>query len=295
MTEVVQQVVNGVSLGATYALLALGLAIVFSILHLINFAHGELITIPAYVMYGLFLLGVPWALYVPVAILSGMVAAVLMERLAFRPVRNQSPATMLLTSLGVAIIIQGLLQTLISPRERGVPQPKLLLSSVEVAGLRLSVHALLTISVTALALAGLVLLLRRTGVGVAMRAAADDFDATRLMGIRADRVIATAFGLSGLLAGIASVLILARRGSVHPLMGLSPVLKAFIATVLGGFGNLWGAVAGGFLIGFVEVMLRVGLPSGLAGFVDGFLFTFIGVLLFFRPSGLFAAREVIRV
>ena len=295
MIEVLQQIVNGASLGSTYALLALGLAIVFSILHLINFAHGELITIPAYAMYGMYLLGAPWFLYAPAAVVAAVAAALLMERFAFRPVRSASPSTMLLTSLGLSIIIQGLFQTVISPRERGLPQPNWLLSSVDVAGLRLQVHEILTLTVTTLALIGLVQLLRRTHIGLAMRAAAHDFDATRLMGIRAGRVIATAFAISGLLAGMASVLILARRGSVHPLMGLAPVLKAFIATVLGGFGNLWGAALGGFMIGMVEVGLRAGLPDGLVGFADGFLFLFIGVVLFFRPSGLFAVKEVTRV
>lgn len=295
MIEVIQQAVNALSLGATYALLALGLAIVFSILHLINFAHGELITIPGYAMYGLFLLGVPWYLYAPLAVLAGVGAALAMERFAFRPVRSASPSTMLLTSLGLSIIIQGLLQTTISPRERGLPQPDWLLSSVEVAGLRLQVHEILTLTLTAGVLIGLVQLLRRTHIGLAMRAAAHDFDATRLMGIRAGRVIATAFAISGLLAGMASVLFLARRGSVHPLMGLDPVLKAFIATVLGGFGNLWGAAAGGFMIGIVEVGLRAGLPDSLVGFADGFLFIVIGAVLFFRPGGLFAQMEVTRV
>ncbi len=294
MTEFGQQLLNAVSLGGIYALLALGLAIVFSILHLINFAHGELITLPGYAMYGLYLLGAPWAAFAAVSILVGVVAALGMERIAFRPVRHASPATMLLTSLGLSIIIQGFLQMLISPREKAVPQPGWLLASYELGGLRVQTQQVAAVAVTFVALAALTLLLRRTRTGIAMRAAAEDIDATRLMGIRANRVIAAAFALSGLLAALAGLLILARRGTVHPSMGLLPVLKAFVATVLGGFGSLGGAVVGGFLLGFLEVALRAWLPDDITGFTDGLLFAIVGLILFIRPNGLFGKVDVVR-
>lgn len=295
MSDVLQQLLNGMSLGATYALLALGLAIVFSILHLVNFAHGELIAIPAYVMLGLHSLGLPWVALAVAAVLSGTVAALAMERLAFRPVRHASPTTMLLTSFGLSIIIQSLFQIFVSPRPRAVPQPDWLRASFQVAGLRFQAEHLLTIGVTAVALLALLTLLRRTFIGTAMRAAAEDFDAVRLMGIKANRVIAAAFAISGALAGIAAVLILSRRGTVNPHMGLMPVLSAFVANVIGGIGNLWGAVLGGFLLGFVEVALRAWLPGSVGGFTTGFLFLFVGILLLFRPEGLFGARQAVRV
>jgi branched-chain amino acid transport system permease protein len=294
LTEFAQQLLNAISLGGIYALLALGLAIVFSILHLINFAHGELITLPGYAMYGMYLLGVPWAAFAVLSVLVGVVAALAMERVAFRPVRNASPATMLLTSLGLSIIIQGLLQMFVSPREKAVPQPDWLLSSYELAGLRVQTQQVAAVVVTFVALIALTLLLRRTRTGIAMRAAAEDIDATRLMGIRANRVIATAFALSGALAALAGLLILARRGTVHPSMGLLPVLKAFVATVLGGFGSLGGAVVGGFVLGFLEVALRAWLPGDITGFTDGLLFAIVGLILFVRPNGLFGKVEVVR-
>jgi branched-chain amino acid transport system permease protein len=292
--ETGQQILNAISLGGIYALLALGLAIVFSILHLINFAHGELITLPAYAMYGMYLLGVPWVAFAAISILVGVVAALAMERIAFRPVRDASPATLLLTSLGLSIIIQALLQILISPRERAVPQPDWLLDSFEVAGLRVQAVQLLAIAVTIVSLVALTMIIQRTRMGIAMRAAAEDFDATRLMGISANRVVAVAFALSGLLASLAAILLLARRGTVHPSMGLLPVLKAFVATVLGGFGSLAGAAVGGFLLGFLEVALRAWLPQDVAGFTEGMLFAIVGFLLFLRPNGLFGRAEVVR-
>lgn len=292
--ETGQQILNAISLGGIYALLALGLAIVFSILHLINFAHGELITLPAYAMYGMYLLGAPWVAFAAISIPVGVVAALAMERIAFRPVRDASPATLLLTSLGLSIIIQALLQMLISPRERAVPQPDWLLDSFQVAGLRVQAVQLLAIVVTIVSLVALTVIIKRTRMGIAMRAAAEDFDATRLMGISANRVVAVAFALSGLLASLAAILLLARRGTVHPSMGLVPVLKAFVATVLGGFGSLAGAAVGGFLLGFLEVALRAWLPQDVAGFTEGMLFAIVAFLLFFRPNGLFGRAEVVR-
>jgi len=290
-----QQAINGLSLGSTYALLALGLAIVFSILHLVNFAHGEILTVSAYAMLGVRNLGLPWIASIVLGVAVAVLTAVAMERVAFRPVRHASPTTMLLTSFGVSIMIQAVLVIFISPRPKAVPQPDWLATAVTVGGLRLQSVQLLTLGATAAALGVLVVVMRRSLMGLAMRGASEDFDAVRLMSIRANRVIMSAFAMSGFLAGIAAVLLLARSGSVTPTMGLLPVLMAFVANVIGGIGNLTGAVVGGFVLGFVEVMLRAWLPVGVNGFTTGFLFLFVAVLLLLRPEGLFGARTATRV
>jgi branched-chain amino acid transport system permease protein len=149
--------------------------------------------------------------------------------------------------------------------------------------------------VTALALIALVMFLRRSLSGVAMRAAAEKFDILRLMGVRADRVITWAFAVSGFLAGIAGVFIVARRGAVDPFMGFVFVLKAFVAAVLGGFGSLIGAVLGGFALGILEVSLEVALPSSVAGFRDAFVFALVGLVLIVRPQGIFGERERVEI
>ena len=141
----------------------------------------------------------------------------------------------------------------------------------------------------------LLYLLRRTIIGKAMRAAAEDFNAVRLMGVKANAVIVTAFAISGLLAGLAAVLILARRGGVNPHMGVFLGINAFVANVIGGLGNLWGALAGGFALGFVEVMLRAWLPAGVSGFTTGFVFLFVAVALVLRPGGIFGETSAERV
>jgi branched-chain amino acid transport system permease protein len=293
VTELIQQIVNALSLGGTYALLALGLAIVFSILRLVNFAHGELLTITGYAM--LFLLGasLPFWLVVPLAVLAASVAAMLMERIAFRPVRGADPSSLLLTSLAVSIILQVIFQDTISARPRGLEIPSKLSESFVLGGIRIGVLQAISIAVTVVLLLLLTLFLRRTVVGIAMRAAAEDFSVTRLMGIRANRIIMAAFAASGLLAGVAGFLWVSQRGTVDPLLGFVPVLKAFIAAVIGGLGSLTGAVAAGFLLGSLEVMLQAYLPPSMSSYRDVFVWLFVLVILLWRPNGLFASREAV--
>jgi branched-chain amino acid transport system permease protein len=284
--QLVQQFVNAVSLGGVYALLALGLAMVFSIMGLINFAHGELMTIGGYALFFTLSSGLPFGLAAVVAIAASALAAALMERVAFRPVRGAGGATLLLTSFAVSIILQILFQNLISARPKVVRFPGFLSGAIEVGSFQLSVISAVSMGVTAVMLAALVVFLRRTLVGIAMRAAAENFSATRLMGIEANRVVATAFTISGILAGVSAILWVAQRGAVDPLMGLLPVLKAFIAVVVGGLGSLTGAVAGGFLLGFIEVTLQATLPSGLLPFADAFALSLVIAVLLIRPQGL---------
>jgi branched-chain amino acid transport system permease protein len=295
VTDFLQQILNGVSLGSTYALLALGLAIVFSIVGLVNFAHGELITVCGYVMLAGLSLGLPWWAYALLGVLGTILAAVAMERLAFRPVRSASPLTMMLTSLGVSIGIAAAFETFVSPRVKAVPAPEWVSAAVHVGSLRIQAEHLLTIGVTAVAILLLLLLLKRTVIGKAMRAASEDYGAVRLMGVKANAIVVSAFAISGLLAGLAAVLILARRGAVNPHMGMFLGINAFVANVIGGLGNLWGAVAGGFALGFVEVALRAWLPAGMSGFTTGFVFLFVAIALVVRPRGLFGESSAERV
>jgi len=284
--------VNAVALGGTYALLALGLAVVFSIMGLINFAHGELMTIAGYVLMYCGIVGIPFVLGVPLAVASAMLAAMAMERVAFRPVRNASGATLLVTSFAVAMILQVLFQNLISPRSQPVIVPDLLGQSITIGGLVIGVNKLFAIAATLVMLVALETFMTRQKHGIAMRAAAEDFAIARLMGIRANTVIAAAFALSGLLAGVAAVLWVSQRASVDPLMGFTPVLKAFIAAILGGLGSLRGAVAGGFVLGFIEVLLAAFLPSDWQEFREPIGLSLVVLMLVLRPNGLIPAATL---
>ncbi|MCF4098394.1 branched-chain amino acid ABC transporter permease [Maritalea mediterranea] len=287
-----QQTVNAFALGGTYALLALGLAVVFSIMGLINFAHGELMTIAGYVLMYCGLAGISFVFAVPLALLASTFAAVLMERVAFRPVRNSSGATMLVTSFAVAMILQVLFQNLISVRSQPVLLPEALSGSIMIGGLVIGVNKLVAIISTVIMLIFLDRFLSKQKYGIAMRAAAEDFAVARLMGIRANTVIAGAFAISGLLAGVAAILWVSQRASVDPLMGFTPVLKAFIAAILGGLGSLRGAVAGGFLLGFIEIYLAAFLPPALQEFRDPIGLGLVVLVLLMRPNGLLPAASL---
>ncbi len=294
MDVVIQQFVNALSLGGIYALLALGLAIVFSIVRLINFAHGEIMTVGGYGVFVCLLFGLPIPLAILAGILASVVTAMLMERVAFRAMRGASVVSLLITSFAISEILKVLFQNGISARPKPIQLPASLSGSYEFAGLTIGVIPTISIFTTLCALTGLTLFLRRTETGMAMRAAAEDFEMLRLLGVRANRVVAAAFALSGLLAGIAAVVWTAQRGSVDPLMGFYPVLKAFIATVLGGLGSLSGAVLGGFLVGTFEVFSQAFLPDSLSPYRDAIVLSAVIAVLLVRPDGLIPAAKVDR-
>lgn len=295
MDMFLQQLVNALSLGGTYALLALGLAVVFSIMGLINFAHGELMTAAGYGLCFALLSGLPFGIAIVIGLMIAMILAVMMERIAFRPVRNASGTTLLLTSFAVSAILRVIFQNFISARPKPVSMPMSLSGTIEIGGLHIGIIQAISILVTVFMLVGLTLFLRSTVLGRAMRAASEDFAMVRLMGIRANAVVATAFAISGLLAGVAGVLWVAQRGSVDPLMGFLPVLKAFIAAIIGGLGSLSGAVAGGFLLGFIEVFLQAYLPQSLLSYRDAFTILLVIAVLLFAPHGLLARKAVVKL
>ena len=289
---VVQQSLNALSFGAEYALIALGLAIVFSIMGLVNFAHGEVIAIGGYSMMVMAAIAFRNPIIIIVgAIFASVIMAVFLERIAFRPVRYADATTGLLTAFGVSLILQNLFLLLVSPRPIAVTSMYFLDWPIKLGSIRISSLQIFETVATLLAILFLVLFLKRSFLGIAMRAASLDFEMVRLMGIRANRVIATAFAISGLLAGIAAIFIIARRGAVDPTLGFNPVLKAFVACVVGGFGSLTGVVLGGFLLGALEVGMLVILPQSYGGMKDAFVFAVIAIILVWRPEGILSPQK----
>lgn len=281
-----QQCINGLALGGTYALIALGLSLVFSILGLINFAHGELLTITGYSMAGAVALGFPLPVAIVAGILAAGLAAILMELIAFRPMRGASPMVMILTSFAISAILQTLFQALISPRAVPVPVPAALMQVVSLGPVDAGALQVLSIVLSLVGLSLLTWLYYRSRMGAALRAAAEDFETVKLMGMNSNWLISVSFALSGVLAGIAGVLWVFQRGSVDPMMGSIPLLWSFIAVVIGGLGSLSGAVAGGFLLGFLEVLLRAILPSEVLPYREAIELLILISVLFARPSGL---------
>jgi branched-chain amino acid transport system permease protein len=289
MTETVQQIVNWLSLGGIYALLALGVAVVFSILGLINFAHGELVTISGYSMLVLFGAGLPWPLVFVAGILCAGLAAVLMERVAFRPVRGAPQVTVLLTSLALSLIIQNVFLLFVGARPKSVGLPSWTSANFEVGGVVLQWIDIVTLGVTARVLVALTVYLRRSIRGIALRAAAEDFNVTRLMGIPAQRIVIGAFAVSGLLAGVAAIFFLSQTALVGPTTGFTPLLKGFIAAVIGGLGSLTGAVAGGYLLAGLEILFQATLPAELLPTADAVVFGIVVLILLVRPHGILGA------
>jgi branched-chain amino acid transport system permease protein len=290
MSSVAQNVVDAVSLGSLYALFALGIALIFGIMRLINFAHGELIMLAAYTV--VLLAGAPFLVVVFGSLAVAIAAALLMDRVAFKPVRGANAATLLVTSFAVSFLVQNLLILTEGSTPKATSISTSITKSVDIGGVAISRLDIVTVATTIILLAALGAFLSRTAMGIQMRAAAENFDVARLMGVRADRVIATAFAISGLLAGVGALLLVAETGTVSPTLGLNPVLVAFVATVMGGLSTLSGAVLGGYVLGAVTVALQVALPIELRSYRDAIAYAIVILVLVARPQGLVVSRAV---
>lgn len=284
-------IINTISLGSLYAMLALGLVIIYGILRLVNFAYGELIMVGGYT---LFLLAgftpLPWLFIALLAVLVAMFTSLFTELVAFRPVREKSLTAMLVTSFAVSTLLQNGALLIISPRARAVVLPQIFQTSVMIAGTSVPWRNILTILTSLVMLVLLTLLLRHTVLGIALRAAADNFTMTRMLGVPANTVISAAFAISGIMAGIVAIFWISRSATVTPTLGAPPLLVAFVATVIGGMRSLTGAVVGGFVYAIVISLLGVLLPPGLLEFREAFMFVFVIIILLFRPQGLISSK-----
>jgi len=284
-------IINTISLGSLYAMLALGLVIVYGILRLVNFAYGELIMIGGYVLY--LLTGfspLPWLVVAVLAVLVAMFTSLFTELVAFRPVREKSLTAMLITSFAVSTLLQNGALLIISPRARAVTLPLIFQTSIVIAGTSVPWRNILTILTCIVTLTLLILLLRHTVLGISLRAAADNFTMTRMLGVPANTVISSAFAISGIMAGIVSIVWIGRSASVTPTIGAPPLLVAFVATVIGGMRSLTGAVVGGFVYAIIISLLGIFLPPDLLQFRDAFMFVIVIIILLFRPQGLIISK-----
>ena len=289
MTTFLQQLVNGLSLGSIYALIALGYTMVYGVLRLINFAHGDVYMVGAYAGYYLSrkLKGDEPSLVGALVVMLGAmlvcaVLGVIIERFAYRPVRRAARLTLLITAIGVSLFIENGAQLVFGPDPKFFPSlaPR---ADFIVGGVRLTSEQLTVIAVSFLLMLLLRFFILKTRTGKAMRAVSFNLDAAKLMGISTDRIIAITFGLGSALAAAAGVLIGMQIPKIDPLMGIIYGLKAFIAAVLGGIGNVPGAVLGGLLIGTSEVMV-VGYLSST--YRDAIAFGILILVLLLRPQGI---------
>jgi len=281
-----QAIIDAIAVGALYALVAVGLGLVFGVMRLINFAYGEVITAGAYSLY--VTRNLPLSVSVVICFAVCVAMSLLIEEIAFRPLRGASPATTLVATFAVAIALEAVWLIAFTPQGKTAD----LLATLNQSATHGSVHIRwLTITELAagfLLLGGTALILARTTIGLQMRAAATDFRAARLLGVRANRVIRFAFVLAGVLAAVVSLLLTVSQPLVTPTFGLDVTILALVGAVLGGIDRLATATAGGFLIGFLISFLGDELPSSLSSFSTSFTFGVVILALLLRPAGLFA-------
>lgn len=303
MTEFLQQLLNGLSLGAIYALIALGYTMVYGVLRFINFAHSDVFMLGAFSGY---YLAPPVAQIFPTGSVAGAVVVLLsamaicagigvtIEYLAYRPLRRRPRLTVLITAIGVSLFIEFTCQhpKVLGPSPRTFP-PLLEARNLDFAGLAVGTNQIVVFVLTAILLAALTFVVQSTKVGTAMRAVAFNEQAAALMGVNINRIISFTFALGSALAGAGGILFAMSYTKIEPLMGVQTGLKAFVAAVLGGIGNLPGAALGGLVLGVVETF--AGGVRGLSNYRDGIAFAVLILILLFRPAGLLGRAQIEKV
>jgi branched-chain amino acid transport system permease protein len=282
-----QQVVNGLILGSMYALVAIGFSMIYGIVRLINFAHGEVVMIGAFVTLGLVqAYGAPIWLVALATLAAGGIVGLLIERAAFRPMRGAPQVTGFIASLAVSVMLQNLGILLLTAQPRNFSFPRWMQNQVDLWGAGVRVIDLCIMLSALFLLAGLFVLVRRTRFGMAMRATAENLDVARMMGININRTIMGAFVIGSSLAGIAGLMWGGKFGQIDPLLGFIPGLKSFVAAVIGGVGSIPGAILGGYILGLSEVLFVGLLPPQYAPYRDAFVFSTLIVILLVLPNGL---------
>ncbi len=300
--EFLQQVINGLSLGAFYALIALGYTMVYGILRFINFAHGDVFMIGAFCGYYLTPRVLPHfqGALVPVGVAVVLLATmsfcallgIVIEKLAYRPLRSRPKLTVLITAIGVSLLLEYGGQFLFGADPKSFPD-LITDSAIEGTGsLTITRSQVIALAVTFLLLGGLTFIVKRTKLGMAMRAVSNNATAAALMGVNIDTVISFTFGLGSALAGAAGILWSINNPSIDPLMGIFPGIKAFVAAVLGGIGSLPGAAVGGLILGLVETFVA---GSAWSTYKEAIAFAVLIGILLFRPAGLFGRLQAEKV
>lgn len=282
MNQFFMQFINGLNIGSIYALIALGYTMVYGIAKLINFAHGDVIMVGAYISFISMKFGLPWWLAVIISIVACAVLGVVMEKVAYKPLRNASRISLLITAIGISYLLQNAFQLIFGAN----PQPYhafITLPALNLGGISIQANYYITFSVSVVLMILLTLFVNKTTMGKAMRAVSEDEGAAKLMGINVDTTISLTFAIGCALAAIAGILYANCYPMINPTLGSLPGIKAFIAAVLGGIGSIPGAVLGAFILGMVEAMTKAYISSQLT---DTIVFAILILMLVFKPAGI---------
>jgi len=289
LQEFIQQLVNGFSLGAIYALIALGYTMVYGIIMLINFAHGDIMMVGAYVgFFSITVLGSDIVTAMVVAMISCALLGVIIEKVAYKPLRHSSRIAVLITAIGVSFFLEYITIFFLTPDQKVYPAQAFPLVNYHIMGVVVSNRDIFIIGSAIILMIILQYFIKRTKTGKAMRAVSLDREAAVLMGISVDRIISITFAIGSGLAAAAGVMIGIYYSTINPLMGIIPGLKAFIAAVLGGIGIIPGAMVGGFVIGILETLVS---GYGSSMYRDAVAFAVLILILLIKPTGLFGKNS----
>ncbi|MCX7710470.1 MAG: branched-chain amino acid ABC transporter permease [Clostridia bacterium] len=286
-----QHLTNGISLGSLYALIAIGYTMVYGILRLINFAHGDIFMMATYfAFYGVITFGVPWYIVFPIVILLTASLGMTLEVAAYRPLRNAPKISIMISAIGASFLLENLAIVIFGGVNKAFPTPEVFTGVVQLGPVSLQKLTFYIPIITVIFLVALLYLINHTKTGMAMRAVSKDHETAGVMGIDVNKTISITFGIGSALAAIGALMWGLKFPQIYPLMGVMPGLKCFIAAVIGGIGNIKGAVLGGFILGVGEIMLVAFLPSDYTGYRDAFAFILLIVVLLFRPTGIMGEK-----
>ncbi len=295
LTLFFQHLANALSLGSLYALIAIGYTMVYGILRLINFAHGDVFMLGSYLaFYGAAVLLLPWWGSLLLAVGVTTFFGVGLERVAYRPLRDSPRISVMVSAIGASFLIESLATVIFGGRPKGVQTPDWLNVIVNIGPITVMSVSLVIPVIAFVVLAVLLWIVHRTKTGMAMRAVSTDLDAARLMAIDVNKIVSFTFGTGSFLAALGGIMWSYKYPQLNPLMGVMPGLKCFIAAVIGGIGNITGAVLGGFLLGFIELMTVAFLPE-LSGYRDAFAFVLLIIVLLVKPTGLLGKNQAEKV
>lgn len=287
----IQQLLNGLSLGGAYALIAIGYTMVYGILRMINFAHGDIFMMAGY--FAIYSLAVfPWYVSLPVVILGTIALGVTIERIAYKPLRQAPRMSVMISAIGVAYLLENLANYLFTAMPQSYPQIDILKYVYTWGDITVSRVTILAPILTIVLTAILLFVVNHTKLGLAMRACSKDQDTARIMGIKVDSVITMTFVIGCGLAAIGSIIYFTDRNTVQPYSGSLPGLKCFVAAVLGGIGSIPGAVVGGFIVGICQIAITA---AGYSVFSDAFTFVLLIIILLVRPMGIFGEKATDKV
>lgn len=290
-TTLTQHLLTGISLGGAYALIAIGYTMVYGILRLINFAHGDIFMMAGYFMI-FAMASFPWFISIPIVLIGTVLLGVTIEKVAYKPLRSAPRMSIMISAIGVSYLLQNLATYLFTALPKSYPEIPFLKKIFKFGDISASLVTLITPILTVVLVFLLIQLINHTKIGMAMRAVSKDTETARLMGIKVDSTISMTFVIGSLLAAVGSILYFTDRMTVYPFSGSLPGMKCFVAAVLGGIGSIPGAVVGGFVIGICETML---VAMGYSTYSDAFTFLLLIVILLVRPTGLFGEKTTDKV